>query len=161
MQKPIKRSKQLVHLSRDHHDGLLVVWKVRQGINKQVAPQVLAQFLQHEFAEHLAPHFLDEESLLFANAPADDALTAEAVQQHFSLRQLVNKLLQEPSLENIEGFINLLEQHIRFEERQLFAHYESIFPAEQLKEIEAQLDASHAVKKPCTWNNQFWLREKK
>ena len=29
--KPIKRSKQLSPLSREHHDGLLFAWKIRQG----------------------------------------------------------------------------------------------------------------------------------
>ena len=28
--KPIKRSKQLAPLSREHHDGLMYVWKIRE-----------------------------------------------------------------------------------------------------------------------------------
>ena len=30
--KPLKRSKELAPLSREHHDGLLFAWKIKQGL---------------------------------------------------------------------------------------------------------------------------------
>lgn len=39
MSKSIKRTKALQPLSRDHHHGLLLCWKIRQGIKLNVEPE--------------------------------------------------------------------------------------------------------------------------
>ncbi len=36
MSKPIKRSVALKPLSREHHHGLLLSWKIREGFNRNV-----------------------------------------------------------------------------------------------------------------------------
>jgi len=35
---PLKRHESLVPFSRDHHVGLLLVWTITQGLNRQIAP---------------------------------------------------------------------------------------------------------------------------
>ena len=37
--KPLKRHAGLVELSRDHHHGLLLSWKIRQGLKKEIEPE--------------------------------------------------------------------------------------------------------------------------
>jgi hemerythrin-like domain-containing protein len=159
MSKPIKRSKNLVRLSRDHHEGLLLVWKIRQGKTYNVSPQVIAEYVVYEFNHNLTPHFADEENLLFAKAPNDE-LTKEAVQQHSELRQMVADLKTDSGDEKLNQFADLLEKHIRFEERQLFPHYEQTLNAEELEKIGVELEATHNVKKENTWSNEFWLKPK-
>ena len=35
---PIKRSQALIQFSREHHFGLLLVWKMRQGLKENIEP---------------------------------------------------------------------------------------------------------------------------
>ena len=62
--KPIKRSTQLAPLSREHHEGLLFVWKIRQGIKKEVHPERMIAFVQWFWSTELEPHFRKEENVL-------------------------------------------------------------------------------------------------
>jgi len=39
MSNPIKRNEALKPLSRDHHHGLLLCWKIRQGIKLNIEPE--------------------------------------------------------------------------------------------------------------------------
>lgn len=158
MSNPIKRDKNLVLLSRDHHDGLLLSWKLRQGAGFGVSNATMAKYVQHEYELHLAPHFEDEERLLFYEAPAGDELTAEAVKHHAMLRELV-KQMDTPDADTLKSFADQLEQHIRFEERVLFPHYEKLFDAEKLERIGRELDHTHAVKPADDWGDEFWIKK--
>ena len=51
--KPIKRSEELVSLSRDHHDGLLLSWKIRTGINKGIELKRIADYVLHSYRTEL------------------------------------------------------------------------------------------------------------
>jgi hypothetical protein len=42
--KPIKRSAALSPLSREHHEGLLFAWKIRQGLQKNIDPERISKF---------------------------------------------------------------------------------------------------------------------
>lgn len=138
---PIKRSKNLVALSKDHHEGLLVVWKIRQGIRFEIAEKHIADFVAYAFDTHLQPHFLEEEEMLFTKLPGDDALLIKAKDQHASLRQMVVELRSttEITTAQLEAFTNFLEEHIRFEERELFRHIEEVVPLKEMETIGIEL----------------------
>lgn len=146
-------------LSRDHHDGLLLVWKIRQGKTYNIDNKVIAEYVAYEFDLNLAPHFSDEENLLFSQA-SEDPLTQEAVKQHAQLRQMVDELRTEVSEEKLTNFAELLDQHIRFEERQLFPHYEETFDEKELERIGKELETSHHVARQNSWTNEFWVKAK-
>jgi hemerythrin-like domain-containing protein len=160
MNKPLKRNANLILLSRDHHDGLLIGWKLRQGLALNRPLQVLADFITHQFKDHLAPHFADEEQWLFTTLDANDPLRKQAEEEHAAIRQLVAALHSSSDKIIIEDFISKLDQHIRFEERVLFPHIEQKAGAEALASIGAELAKSHDHKSPDTWTNTFWLKDK-
>lgn len=44
-QAPIKRHQAIVSFSKDHHFGLLLIWKIRQGLNKAVNPERISNYV--------------------------------------------------------------------------------------------------------------------
>ena len=159
--KPIKRSKSLVPLSKDHHEGLLIVWKIRQGQKNHVTEKRIADFVSHAFTKHLQPHFLEEEELLFSKLPAGDELLLKAKEQHASIRKMIAELRPDQASTSTEltAIGDLLEEHIRFEERKLFPYLEKQLTPEDLQEIGSQLESLHQKQEPLFWEDEFWLRK--
>lgn len=156
--KPIKRSKELVFLSRDHHDGLLLCWKIRTGLKKQVGTQRIRDYILHFFDADLHEHFLQEEKYLFERLP-HDAMVDKALQQHRQIYALIDELrvVPQPSAELLDQLANELDDHIRYEERELFGYIEQALPAATLTEIGNLLEAEAAAHSPVQWSDEFWL----
>ncbi|HEX6334384.1 MAG TPA: hemerythrin domain-containing protein [Flavisolibacter sp.] len=147
---PIKRAKELVTFSKEHHDGLLLVWKIRQGIRKQVVPQRIASFVQWFWEHHLDQHFRREEELLPAVLNADHPMIRRMMDEHAQIRQALDDLVTPTGLEK---FAQLLDDHIRFEERILFQEIENAASPQQLQHIgEALADESACPQ----WTDEFW-----
>ena len=157
---PIKRDKSLVTLSRDHHDGLMLVWKIRQGISLQIDNERIATYVVNAFDQELQPHFIEEEGLLFIQlAPVDD-LRVRAENEHGEIREKIASFRSStPLTSDLLNFAALLEAHIRFEERVLFPELEQVIPREQLDEIGKQLEQEHATKHCLTWLDEFWVKK--
>lgn len=157
---PIKRSKNLVQLSKDHHEGLLVVWKIRQGLRNVINNERIAHFVLYAFDTHLEPHFIEEEELLFDKLPDNDQLLLKATEQHAAIRKMVTEMrsASETGPAQLEAFANLLEEHIRFEERELFGHIEEALPPEVMETIGARLEAVHNDQQPLDWKDDFWVK---
>lgn len=154
---PIKRSNNLVTLSREHHDGLLIVWKIRRGLNKHISLKEITAYVLYCWEQHLKKHFQQEEQYLF-NPYKQELLCAEALKQHQQLEDLINNFKDEQNIneEEIQNFADKLEQHIRFEEREVFPELEKkVAPAELVKIGEA-LNQEHS-KFADEWQNAFWI----
>ncbi len=65
MSQPIKRHPSLQSLSREHHYGLLLSWKIREGFKREVPPERIKKYTNWFWENHLAPHFQFEESYIF------------------------------------------------------------------------------------------------
>jgi hemerythrin-like domain-containing protein len=158
---PIKRNQNLVPLSKDHHEGLLVVWKIRQGCRLEIAEKRIANFILYAFDNHLEPHFTEEEEWVFIKLPDDDELLIKAIEQHTDLRKMVAELRSdtEPTTAQFEGFGNLLEEHIRFEERELFGHLEAEVTDDVMASIGARLEVIHQNHHSLYWKDEFWFRK--
>lgn len=154
--KPIKRNKNLVVLSKDHHFGLLACWKVRQGINKEIEPDKIRKYILYFWDNHLDQHFQDEERLLFDK----NEKTTEALQQHQAIRDHIQLIRNAPIINppQLNDWADLLDKHIRFEERELFPYLEQILPEERLKEIGQALLESHQEPMKDAWDDTFWER---
>ncbi len=154
---PLKRHPALVPLSQDHHFGLLLCWKIRTGLSLSVSPDRIASYTCYFFDHHLAPHFKGEEAFLFNLLAQKNEKRKEAERQHRRLRRLRIKLEEMPARQAITlGQIEeVLEAHIRFEERDLFPYLQRQLTEEQLKEIQTQLETSHqqVVEQ---WDDPFW-----
>ncbi len=159
---PIKRSKSLVLLSRDHHDGLLLAWKIRQGIKLNVEHNRISTYAEKVFDKELEPHFREEEKVLFSQLPDNDELRITAEKQHAELRKKIAlfRTSSDVSEADLLRFASLLDEHIRFEERTLFPHIEKTFLEEQLHEIGRQLEEDHATKETVVWQDEFWVKQK-
>ena len=55
--KPQKRHKALQPLSREHHHGLLLSWKIRAGFSENIGPKRIKVYADWFFKNHLIPHF--------------------------------------------------------------------------------------------------------
>jgi hemerythrin-like domain-containing protein len=159
---PIKRNKNLVLLSHDHHDGLMIVWKIRQGLRFLVSNVRIADFVANAFATHLQPHFIEEEELLFVKLSAQDELRIKAEGEHAAIRNKVAALqpASQAKVEDLEEFAKLLEEHIRFEERVLFPHIEQHINNEDLEKIGATIKLQHTNKCAFSWEDKFWINTK-
>ena len=152
---PIKRNKSLVALSKEHHFGLLASWKIRRGFDLKVEPERMANFVANLWETHLSAHFIAEEQALFN--VIKHALIDEALQQHAVLRSLVKSISAEGTPQQLTSFADLLEKHIRFEERQVFKMLQQELPEEQLNHIGKKLEEIHSEPIEDNYKDEFWL----
>ncbi len=118
----MKRVEQLQDLSRDHHQGLVIARKAtRAAAAGQMSVTRAWAMVVRRFAGELEPHFeLEEEYLLPVLESAGMEDWAERVRaEHARMRELTAEGA-ERGPEALAEFGQLLERHIRFEERELF-----------------------------------------
>ena len=156
--KPIKRSKQLTPLSKDHHDGLLFAWKIKQGLKNGADIKLIAEYVQWFWKNHLQEHFREEEQILAPHLPEDNKLLKQMIDEHHGIESMVHineNIADEILLLNLAQAI---DEHIRFEERQLFPYAEKAIPEKDLNLIYDQLPKVpvHCEK----WEQEFWVRSK-
>ena len=154
--KPIKRSKELAPLSREHHDGLLFVWKIKQGLANGTSIETLCNYTRWFWSNHLMPHFRNEEKVLIRFLPAENVLVQQMLKEHEKIRDLVFSLDKEPDPNSLQMLANLINDHIRFEERQLFAYAEENLTPEQLVEIYKEFPNDPHCN--TVWKDEFWIK---
>jgi hemerythrin-like domain-containing protein len=156
--KPIKRSKQLAPLSREHHDGLLFAWKIKQGIDNKAPLEKMRQYALWYWRHHIKPHFFQEEKILLPYLPAGHPMAARLQEEHDQVRELILGLDEEVDKRTLIILCNLLNAHIRFEERELFGYMEGLLTPEQLEKIFIQLE-KHPVHCEKEWKDEFWVKK--
>jgi len=155
--KPIKRSSQLAPLSREHHDGLLFAWKIKQGLDNKTPLDKLRKYSLWYWQQHIKPHFFQEEKILMPYMPANHPMAKQLKEEHDQIRELILSLDAEADERDFTILADLLNKHIRFEERQLFAFLEEILTPEKLDKVFQQLEEH-----PLTcgeWNDEFWVKK--
>lgn len=150
--KPLKRALELQPLSHDHHHGLQLCWKIRTGLAKQIEPIRIKKYVNWFYENHLKPHFELEEKYIFPILDSKNELVQQALAEHKILCHLFEKKTDlEITLLRIE---KELQDHIRFEERILFAEIQQIATAEQLTHInEIHTRETFAENE----NDPFWI----
>ena len=135
----MKRHQQLQPLSRQHHNGLLAAMLLKKGIKKAADPKDMAAFIIDFWQNDLEDHFKAEEDFLLPALAAidfDRPLINILKEEHEQIRFYVRALKQDADNINIiTSFADLLEHHIRFEERQLFPAAEKSLTEEQLQQL--------------------------
>lgn len=156
---PVKRHKALVSFSKEHHFGLLLVWKIRQGFRNAVRAERIGKYVLFFFNEDLKTHFKEEEQLLFSKLPVNDTLRLQAEAEHKEVYRLIEAISETTKDEHLlRQFADTLEKHIRFEERILFNHLQSHISAEELEEISFRF--SNSVDADSRWEDVFWVMKK-
>ena len=152
MKKPIKRHEALKPLSREHHHGLLLCWKIRQGFKKNVAPERMKKYTDWFKQEYLEPHFQMEEEYVFPVLGNDNEKVKRALAEHRRLKRLFE---QEEDLDKALSRIEEeLDLHIRFEERDLFNDVENAATPEDFAEIEKH--HTGLAFSDDEWKDHFW-----
>ncbi|MBO6934059.1 MAG: hemerythrin domain-containing protein [Deltaproteobacteria bacterium] len=140
----MKRHPQLQDLSRDHHHALVLARQSRiaaKGSDDEVHARLVAA--REKLERELAPHFAVEERLLL---PAlDDAglgeLAARTRTDHARLRELLRDDAPDERA-RLREFGELLRDHVRFEESELFPAAEATLDDATLTAV---ADASAAL----------------
>ena len=154
--KPIKRSPQLVPLSKEHHDALLFVWKIRQGLKLGASLEKMRNYTMWYWKEHTRPHFFQEEKILLPHIPAGHPLAIQLLNEHAQVRELVLSLDKDPDPETFTQLANLAERHIRWEERKFFGYLEEHLSPDELNAVKSSLD-DHPLH--CgDWKDEFWVK---
>lgn len=154
----MKRHEQLQPLSRQHHNGLLAALLLKKGIVKSAAANVMAAFIVDFWKNDLNEHFKSEEEVLIpalSKTSLDKDLTEQLLKEHALIRSYINSLKSEADdLSTIKAFTELLEKHIRFEEKVYFPEAEKLLSEEQLQKIGGQLkeEGENCMKYPV----KFW-----
>ena len=130
--KPLKRAKELRPLSIDHHHGLLLCWKIRTGLTKNIATDRIWKYVEWFFREHLEPHFELEEKYVFPLLD-NPSMIDRALGDHAEIRRAIEVRRQGVTLEQ---FADMLQAHIRFEERILFVELQKTVNEQQFNIIE-------------------------
>jgi hemerythrin-like domain-containing protein len=128
----MKRSRELKPLSAEHHQALLVAFQLKKSLEGHPesagAPKDLPgmislarRFEQHVFTAHVRA----EEELLLDHLTEADGRRLLA--EHAELKRLVEQARTASPAEGrsaLAAFADLLERHVRWEERELFPYAE-------------------------------------
>jgi hemerythrin-like domain-containing protein len=129
----VKRHAALIPLSHDHHDALVAARRLRRAADGTERAAAAAAFLAF-FAADTVGHFRQEEELLFpqvVDRAETQALVVEALLQHQRLHALAAQLTADLAAGSTDPVVmrdlgQLLEAHVRLEERQLFPLIEEL-----------------------------------
>ena len=155
MTKPLKRHEALKPLSRDHHQGLLLCWKIREGLIKGIAHERIKSYTDFFYSSQLKPHFKFEEEEVFPLLGEEHPMIIRALKEHHRLESLFKA---EANHENFTSIELELNRHIRFEERQLFMVLQESISEEQLQKISTK-EEEVITPNPDDWNDKFWLKD--
>lgn len=149
---PQKRSKALQPLSREHHYGLLLCWKIREGFKKDVDYMRIKNYADWFWLNYLSPHFEEEEKYIYPILETANPLLQKANAEHRKIRSLFHEEIS--IIASLKLIAAELDTHIRFEERILFNAIQQAASAEKL----AGFGKHHkGVPEKETWSDSFWV----
>jgi hemerythrin-like domain-containing protein len=144
----MKRSRELKPLTSEHHQALLVAFQLKKGVaghsESAGAPRDLPGLLAlaRRFHEQVfRSHAKAEEDVLGAHLSDEDA--RRLASEHEELTRLIDTAKGASAAElraALGGFADLLERHVRWEERELFPAAEGQMDAEALAVIGGELE---------------------
>jgi len=149
---PAKRHPSLIPLSHDHHHGLVLAFRLREGLPRNRkpsdSPREQAEDTVRFFHDNLVAHFQAEEEVLFpairTHVPQAIVLLDTLIAEHTTISSSVEQLsriasndLSLPAF--LKSFGDVLERHIRCEERELFPLYEVNIPEAEATRLGAEI----------------------
>ena len=145
------RPASLVPRSHDHHHALVEARRLGQAADGTDAARrkAAADFVRF-FSTETVRHFREEEEQLFpalvGQEGADERLLVQALLEHQRIHALVGRLVHALAADGVDAsamreLAELLQTHVRLEERELFPLIEQVVPPKVLSELD--LEASH------------------
>jgi len=148
----IKRNEAMFPLSHFHQNGLAIEMFLKRAETEESTYTVeeLKEKLQQVLERGGNEHIRDEEEILLATYAQYTSLEApeipEMLVEHVQIRALVQQVISDGRIEDMHRLGNLLEQHIRKEERVIFPMIEEAVPVEVLKTLHPKF---HQVEPPA------------
>ena len=142
----MKRSPGLVGLSHDHHHALFVALQLKRASDPREATAAFLKFWRDEGMRH----FRAEEDVLlpgwFEHDPhADPGMAARVLDEHLTMRTIARRLeAGTPPLEDLVELGEMLERHVRFEERELFPRIEASLSDSVIADLGSEMDRAEA-----------------
>jgi iron-sulfur cluster repair protein YtfE (RIC family) len=144
------RHPSLVPLSHDHHHGLALALRCRKQALGQIKPMGAAGLRERAdevssfYVSNLLAHFRVEEEVLFPGlrsmSPRSESMITELIDDHRAIGLLVEQLRNASGLAKVIFDLgDLLERHIRMEERELFPIFEQEIDAAQAEAIGSEM----------------------
>ncbi|MBI2308603.1 MAG: hemerythrin domain-containing protein [Rhodocyclales bacterium] len=134
----MKRCPELQNLSREHHSALKLTLHLKRAAASGDEARIEAACVRARdvFVNELLPHFHEEEDCLLPHLEAAGAnvVVARTLIEHRALQWLVREL-EVPDPEVLLRFAELMSEHVRFEERELFEVAEGELGREALARI--------------------------
>ena len=137
----MKRAEQLQDLSREHHQSLVLakrIAEVAENGNDQELLEAIEKVKAY-YESELEIHFQHEERTIFAPIYKEYkehvGLAAGLLKEHGAIRLLIPQLTLGNAKKDLAWFAEVLKNHTRVEERELFPIIESVFTAEQLDAV--------------------------
>lgn len=141
----MKRAEALRPLSREHLAALLTAKKLREAEELDAAADAFLDFWRGDGARHFR---IEEEVLLptwAMHAEVDRDGVARMLEDHLAIRREALRLeAGEATLEEARALGQLLHDHVRFEERQLFPKVEDALDAASLDRLAAAIEAAES-----------------
>lgn len=134
----MKRDPALIPLSHDHQHGLAVAYELHRA-TAETASEYRAAFLTFWHTEERLHFEIEEEVLLpafTAHASAEHEAASRVLAEHAEIRDRVAELEDgEPTVERLRELGELVEGHIRHEERVLFPLIEETLAEDELASL--------------------------
>jgi hypothetical protein len=142
----VKRAEALRPLSREHLAALLAAKKLREAEDVEAAAGEFLAFWEADGRRHFR---IEEEVLLpgwAADGELDRAGVARMLEEHLVVRREALRLAAGAlSLERVHALGELLHDHVRFEERELFVAAEAALDPDALARLGAAIEAAEAA----------------
>jgi len=107
----------------------------------------------------MEPHFTEEETILYA--PVKDDAVKKALEDHAEIKYLVATLDTSKTItQQLSALAEKVDEHVRYEERELFPHMEKVLNEEQLENIGKQIAALHDPSLKDDFADEFWIKKK-
>lgn len=143
----MKRDKNLIPLSHDHHHGLILSQILKEDTPPYTGlPSSLEgkkDYAIEFFNKELKKHFKEEEEILLPRCKGKDKLLDEhfdtMLTDHKELNKLFSELKKKTDIKLMDKTGRKLGEHIRFEERILFPLIQKVLNEKELELIGKEL----------------------
>jgi len=137
LSRPLKRHPALQPLSREHHQILLLGFKIRQGLKKEIESERIVNYCLWFYKAYLKVHFEKEVQILSKVVSGNSDLIARLAANHQKVKESLKTLTT--SEESLKQFEEVLVSHVRLEERILFEELQSKLTPDAIQYLESTL----------------------
>jgi iron-sulfur cluster repair protein YtfE (RIC family) len=154
----MQRVESLQPLSRQHKTALMTCLLIRKGLSRQAPVAVMADFFLHSWEKEIAPHMAEEEKKLIPllnQFEQGKPFASTILRDHDLIRNSMEHLrMENVNTRLLADLADMVEQHVRYEERIVFQSLQSFIPPRSLAKISIDENNQHPVCK--NYPVHFW-----